>query len=70
MAPSLLLGCRREQDAGDDLWNTLNRVQENLLAGGLMRRAANGRLMRTRRITSIREDVRINGALWSLPGRS
>ena len=66
MSEAQLLSCRREQDAGDDLWSTLNRVQENLLAGGLSRRSASGRLVRTRRITSIREDVRINGALWDL----
>ena len=40
--------------------------QENLLVGGLSRRAASGRLTRTRRITSIREDVRLNGRLWDL----
>jgi hypothetical protein len=34
--------------------------------GGLSRRAASGRLTRTRRITSIREDVRLNGRLWDL----
>ncbi len=66
MAASLLLGCRRGEDAGEDLWRTLNRVQENLLRGGLLRRSASGRLVRTRRITSIREDVRINSALWAM----
>jgi hypothetical protein len=66
MRPSQLLTGRREEDAGDDLWSTLNRVQENLLRGGLSRRAASGRLTRTRHITSIREDVRINGRLWDL----
>jgi hypothetical protein len=64
MQPSQLLTCRREQDDGPDLWRVYNRVQENLLRGGLSRRSATGRLTRTRRITSIREDVRINGALW------
>lgn len=66
MQPSQLLTCRRVEDAGDDLWSVLNRVQENLLAGGLSRRSQSGRLTRTRRITSIREDVRINGRLWDL----
>ena len=66
MQPSQLLTCRRVEDAGDDLWSVLNRVQENLLAGGLSRRSERGRLTRTRRITSIREDVRINGRLWDL----
>jgi hypothetical protein len=66
MQPSQLLICRRVEDVGDDLWSVLNRIQENLLGGGLSRRAASGRLTRTRRITSIREDVRLNGRLWDL----
>jgi len=64
MAASQLLNCRRPEDARDDLYSTLNRVQENLLRGGLSRRSSSGRLVQTRRITSIREDVRINSALW------
>jgi hypothetical protein len=66
MPASRLLSSRRAEDAGDDLWSTFNRCQENLLQGGLSRRATSGRLTRTRRITSIREDVRLNGALWDL----
>lgn len=66
MAPSALLAARRVEDVGNDAWKVLNRVQENLLRGGLSRRSASGRLTRTRRITSIREDVRINGQLWDL----
>jgi hypothetical protein len=66
MQPSQLLNCRRVEDTGDDLWTSLNRVQEALLRGGLSRRSANGRLTRTRRITSIREDVRLNSQLWDL----
>lgn len=65
-AAAQLLSCRRVQDAGDDLWSVLNRVQENLLGGGLHRRTLSGRLTRTRRITSIRENVRLNGRLWDL----
>jgi hypothetical protein len=61
-----LLTCRRSEDSGDDLWRTLNKVQENLLRGGLSRRTVNGRATRTRRITSIRENVRINSGLWDL----
>ena len=66
MEPSRLLTCRRPEDVGDDLWSVMNRVQENLLRGGISRRSASGRLTRTRRITSIREDVRLNGRLWDL----
>ena len=66
MQPSALLAVRRVDDAGADLWSVLNRVQENLMRGGLSRRSASGRLTRTRRISSIREDVRINSGLWDL----
>jgi hypothetical protein len=66
MQSAQLLRCRRSEDAPDNLWSTLNRVQENLLRGGLTRTAANGRLHDTRRISSLREDVRINGLLWDL----
>lgn len=66
MQPSQLLNCRRVEDTGDDLWTVLNRCQEALLRGGLHRRSTNGRLSRTRRITSIREDVRLNSQLWDL----
>jgi hypothetical protein len=64
MQPSQLLSCRRREDLGEDLWSTLNRVQENLLCGGQSRRSATGRLVRTRRITAIRQEVRLNSALW------
>jgi hypothetical protein len=64
--PTQLLTCRRVDDLGNDLWSVLNKVQENLLRGGLSRIATSGRRARTRRITSIREDVRINSRLWDL----
>ena len=64
--PYRLLECRRVDDTSENLWTVLNRVQENLLGGGLIRRTETGRLSRTRRITSIREDVRLNGRLWDL----
>jgi hypothetical protein len=64
--PLRLLECRRADDTSDNLWTVFNRVQENLLGGGLVRRTETGRLSRTRRITSIREDVRLNSRLWDL----
>ena len=66
MQPAQLLSCRRTEDVGGDLWSCLNKVQENLCGGGLRRLSAKGRLTRTRRLTSIREDVRVNGQLWDL----
>ncbi len=64
--PTQLLTCHRVNDLGNDLWSVLNKVQENLLRGGLSHIATSGRRIRTRRITSIREDVRINSRLWDL----
>jgi hypothetical protein len=66
MAPAQLLTIRRPQDVADDLYTVLNRCQENLLRGGLTRRAPSGRLTRTRRVTSIRRDVTLNSQLWDL----
>lgn len=66
MQPSQLLHCRRIEDTGDNLWSVLNRCQEALLRGGLIRRSATGRPSRTRRITSIKEEVRLNSRLWDL----
>lgn len=66
IAPAQLLMIRRREDVSDDLYTTLNRVQENLIRGGLTRRAPSGRLTRTRRVTSIRRDVVLNSALWDL----
>ena len=64
MEPSQPLVPRRPQDVGNDLWRTFNVIQEATLQGGLVRRSASNRLTRTRRISAIREDVRLNSALW------
>jgi hypothetical protein len=66
MQPSQLLVARRAEDVGYDLWRTFNVIQENVLRGGLVRRSASNRLTRTRGIRAIREDVRLNSALWEL----
>jgi hypothetical protein len=66
LEPAQVLTCRRVEDVGDDLWRVTNRIQENLLRGGVMRRTATGRLMRTRSITAIAQDVRINSGLWDM----
>jgi Domain of unknown function (DUF932) len=69
-----LLTPRRREDVGNDLWRTFNRVQENVIAGGLsaVQRDANGRRVRrvsTRRINGIDQDVRLNRALWELASK-
>jgi hypothetical protein len=61
-----LLLPRRQEDFGKSVWHTFNVVQENALRGGIQGRTANNRPTRTRGIRAIREDVRINTALWQL----
>lgn len=74
ITPDQLLVPRRREDVGSDLWHTLNRVQENVIAGGLsaIQLDAEGRRVRrvsTRRINGIDQDVRLNRALWALAGK-
>lgn len=66
MSPSQLLVPRRPEDVGTDLWKVFNVIQESVLAGGLTRRSATNRLTRSRRITAIGEDIRLNSALWDM----
>jgi len=70
VGPTKLLECRRSEDAGPDLWSTYNRVQENMIQGGLKdysRRKTNGqRFPRTRAVGGLDENVRLNKALWHL----
>lgn len=71
ITPAQLLAPRRHDDVGSDLWHTFNRVQENVIAGGVqaVQRDADGRRVRrvsTRRINGIDQDVRLNRALWEL----
>lgn len=62
-----LLAPRRREDAGTDLWSTLNRVQENAIRGGLRTVDETGRpARRTRAVKGVDGDVRLNSALWSL----
>jgi hypothetical protein len=59
---NLLIG-RRFEDAGDSLWAVLNRIQENVIKGGVNlnrpRRQSSTRVLR-----SVGDDARINARLW------
>jgi len=61
---SQLLTPRRRGDYSDDLWTVYQRVQENLMKGGLSGRTAQGKSSRTRAVTGIDGDVKLNRALW------
>jgi hypothetical protein len=61
-----LIDARRSDDLGNSLWNTLQRVQENVIRGGLAGRSAQGRKLQTRPVASIDRGVSLNRALWTL----
>lgn len=61
-----ILRPRRMDDQAPDLWTTFNRVQENVIRGGLRARSANGARQSTRAVTGIDQDVKLNRALWTL----
>jgi hypothetical protein len=64
LRPAQLLEARQAPDATPSLWHIFNRLQQAALAGGVVYRSERERLVRTRRIQGIREDVRVNCALW------
>lgn len=71
-AAQLLLP-RRRDDAGNSLWLTFNRIQENTIRGGLTGRGRNAAGARvnttTREINGIDGNLKLNRALWQLGQR-
>lgn len=63
--PNLLLNARRGADVGNDLWRVYNRVQENVMRGGLEVNSAS-RFKHTRSINSMIRDVEVNRDLFAL----
>lgn len=61
---SQLLTPRRWEDKKDDLWTTFQRVQENMIQGGLSGRNSQGKRTRTRAVNGIDGDLKLNRALW------
>lgn len=61
-----ILAPRRFEDKKMDLWSTFNVIQENLIKGGLPGRTAQGRNARTRPVTGIDGDLKLNQALWKM----
>lgn len=59
---------RRYEDAGDSLWTTFQRVQENLVRGGL-RTSERKRRGVTRAVNGIDGNVALNRGLWVLAER-
>lgn len=57
----LALSPRRTEDQSNDAWHVLNRVQENLIKGGLK---FEGRRRATKEIKGILGDFMVNKAVW------
>ena len=54
------------EDSGNDLWTTFNRIQENMIKGGMSGRSKSGRRSTTREVNGVTENVKLNRALWTL----
>ncbi|HRZ57255.1 MAG TPA: DUF932 domain-containing protein [Candidatus Paceibacterota bacterium] len=66
-----LLKAQRPEDEGRDVWSTFNRVQANLVRGGVsdFHRDRHGRLRVVRPLRGIDSKVTLNRALWGLAER-
>lgn len=68
IGPRVLLNSRRPEDESNALWTVFNKVQENLIKGGLSdhRLDRRGRLRTLRGLTGIDSKLDLNQSLWSL----
>jgi hypothetical protein len=57
---------KRYEDKAPDLFTTFNRVQENIIRGGVRGKNKNGGRLHTRAVNSVGENIRLNKALWTL----
>jgi hypothetical protein len=61
-----ILEPRREQDKGDDLWLTFNRVQEAITQGGFMAALTGAKVRKVRKIHSFEKDLKLNQELFQV----
>lgn len=66
ISPDRALWANRSADNGNSLWLTFNRLQENLIKGGMHGRNLSGNRTTTRPVQSVDSLVGINRALWTL----
>lgn len=65
--PKLLLASRRPEDNGADIWTVFNRIQENIVRGGVeFESKASHRTFRTRGLTHIGRSIDMNASLWQM----
>ena len=57
---------RRREDVQSNLWTTFNRVQENLLKGGIPYTSPDGKIRTTRPVKDAKKDAQLNSQLWKL----
>ncbi len=62
--PIQLIKSRRKNDDEPTLWNTYNRIQENLMKGGLKGKTSTSKIRKMKGITNIDKTVKINKILW------
>ena len=68
--PYDLLVPHRIEDEKNDLYTTLNVIQENLLRGNISgKNRETGRRFTSKQITSIGKDVEVNQSLWNMAER-
>jgi len=67
IAPERLLYARRPDDYKNNLWAVTNRIQENVIKGGLRGFAhGRGRITSSRAVTGVDQDLRLNKAIWAI----
>lgn len=60
-----LLHTRREEDAYNNLWSVLNRIQENMMLGGFETTGPSGRRGRAMPLRDVGATIKHNRALWT-----
>ncbi len=60
------LEIHRKGDDKNDLWTVFNRLQENLVKGGIKGKSASGRQITTRKLDGAYSELTFNIALWGM----
>jgi hypothetical protein len=66
ITPDSVLRAKRWEDRKPDLWTTFNRIQENMVRGGVRGHTTTGKRTTTREVGGVNENVRLNKSLWTL----
>lgn len=66
VTPAQALEVRRIEDKGNDQWSVFNRIQENMIRGGMDGRTKNNKVRQVRAITGMDKDTQYNRVLWQL----